>query len=513
MPDATTQVCSTKKRYTHSPYDAQMIQQQQQQPSQQELERLQQNNCGSEVAPSAASATSPPNQQKVVTGVLFDASAASILNNKSGNKARRPSSSGNSTSSGEGCYAETAPQQMAISPASSNSSVPQQQHLQSSLSGFPQQQPMAASVAGTNLLANFQKTLNHSRASTASSDHLPSHRPGGGRRSTASSSSNSNNNNSAPGSNAAGFRPGGKPTVMLATKDDLNAAIGSMPSLARTSQGSSFLQAVLRSDPQNTFDPVFSELYPCFAQLLEDEHGCYVVRALLELLPAPHAATVLSQLSSNEALWLRLCTKSLHSRRIVQFITEQFPSHWRFLLPIVHRHFHTIALTTQGCITVQRIIDACSAVERENLFHLVRASLPVFMEDQCGSYVVQYLLQHGDAASNMAAFQTHCSGRFLMYSCNKYVSSIFEKAVQILGSPFHALLLLECGQLNDIEFCAVLNDGYGNYVVQTLINNGSLEVLAVLADRIKGLQSHIVFATKLQQRINQRAIHLKRKAH
>ena len=131
------------------------------------------------------------------------------------------------------------------------------------------------------------------------------------------------------------------------TLDELLEQSGNLVEMARTSHGSSFIQAALRpeADPANV-QVIWNELQPFFTDLLLDAHGCYVIKSAMERMQPADLEQFIRVIACDEQLVFSMCTHSLHTRRVVQFILETMDN--TFIVQVLINRCREVGTTQQG---------------------------------------------------------------------------------------------------------------------------------------------------------------------
>ena len=107
--------------------------------------------------------------------------------------------------------------------------------------------------------------------------------------------------------------------------------------------------------------------------------------------------------------------------------------------------------------------------------------------DPFGNYVVQYVLSRGDEES-ITIVLNHIRANVISLSLHKFGSNVIEKSLRInkLTNEVIAVLLE-----NSDKFSMLLNDAFGNYVLQTSLDVASASDLAKLAQSLQPLLPNI----------------------
>lgn len=290
-------------------------------------------------------------------------------------------------------------------------------------------------------------------------------------------------------------------TQMAVTLDMLLAASGTMADLARSPNGSSFLQAGLKTAPE-AHSIIYSELSSHFGDLLLDTNGCYVVRALLEPMPYAQFSSTVQKLAADEQFLVSLCTQSLHSRRMVQFMLDRLqPCDVSCFAKLMMKRCRDIAMTQQGCISMQRTLDRCEDVQRKELFAVIALYCVEFAMDPFANYVVQYMLETGKMSVELYyAF----AGSIAILCCNKFSSNVIEKCLYHWTPELQHAVLGEIFGSTDADLIDLLQDSFGNYIVQSAIALATFKDLWEISNRLAPLLSLVPYGQKIEAKIMRR---------
>lgn len=297
----------------------------------------------------------------------------------------------------------------------------------------------------------------------------------------------------------------GKPTHMHVTTEMVTGVVGKMLPLAKTANGSSFLQSGLRSSA-DAYSLVYTELFPHFHSLLLHEQGCYVVRALLEMLADQEVTRIFARLAADIEYIVHLMCHSLHTRRVVQFFLEKMTAaDTKMLASVVKANFDRIARTQHGCISLQRIMDQCSADSRAELMQIAADRWLSLAMDPFGNYLVQYLIDASDPELIERRFMEMLTGRVAALCCNKFGSNVTEKL--FLRSPPRMREAIVTELLRGPATCLawVVQDSFGNYIIQTMIDHVEVAAFWELYETVLPLLETSAFASKIRAKLVRRA--------
>lgn len=287
--------------------------------------------------------------------------------------------------------------------------------------------------------------------------------------------------------------------------------LGNMYEMAKTAHGSSYIQACLRDFNPERFRDVCKEILPHGAELLLDTHGCYVVRTLMEQMPQNELVAFVKTLSVQEDVVLALCTNSLHTRRIVQFFLERLSSEeCEFLVDIMIKRCTDISRTQQGCIVIQRVLECAVPEKKKVIFDIVQRNVTSFSMDPYANYVVQYMFEMGNKESNSECIRNYFAGSVSQLACDKYASNVVEKALHFATPDAQHALVEELYNVGPDRLIAMIQDSYGNYIIQATIALCSFRDVWMIAERLNPVL-HLTpygykIASKLERRLKGKAL-------
>ena len=288
--------------------------------------------------------------------------------------------------------------------------------------------------------------------------------------------------------------------------------IGSMNEMARTPHGSSYIQACLRDQNQERYRAVCEEILPHVTSLLLDTHGCYVVRTLMEQMTQQDLTGFVHMLVKEENTIFGLCTSSLHSRRIVQFFLDRLDqAQSDLLIEVIVRRCHEVARTQQGCIAIQRVLEVASPERRDQIHDLVQRNIVSYAMDPYANYVAQYMFENGDKERNSECVKEFFVGSTLQLATDKYASNVVEKALHFTTPEAQHCIVTELYGVDPEHLIALIQDSYGNYIIQATITLCCHRDVANIAEKLSPVLSQTPYghkiASKLERRLKGKTVH------
>ncbi|WPT13244.1 Putative pumilio-like protein 7 [Picochlorum sp. SENEW3] len=303
--------------------------------------------------------------------------------------------------------------------------------------------------------------------------------------------------------------------------ENLSEVKGKVAEVAQDQAGCRFLQKKFDEGGAAAIDVVFEEIQENILQLMKDPFGNYLIQKLLDRcseeqrLQVLQAATVdgglasaslnthgtravqklIETLTTREQIELvvdALSTnvvdliRDLNGNHVIQRCLQRLgPSEAQFIYDAASEDCLNIATHRHGCCVLQRCIDFSTNQQRKAIIEKISVhSLPL-SQDPFGNYVVQYILELGHAESSMLVMK-QLTGHYALLSTQKFSSNVVEKCLKLGGSGLNKAReevvkeLLQSPNLGQL-----LQDPYGNYVIQSALNVSSGDVHADLIDAIR----------------------------
>lgn len=309
---------------------------------------------------------------------------------------------------------------------------------------------------------------------------------------------------------------------------------GDIYSLCKDQHGCRFLQRQLDLSKENKTPEagdivpvdvaatmIFNEIHTKIVELMVDPFGNYLVQKLFESVSAsqrlvlircaapefirialdPHGTRALQKLveqvlSSKEAQYIIdslsphvvSLSRDLNGNHVVQKCLQRLnPADNQFIFDTASQSCAEIATHRHGCCVLQRCLDHGNSKQREQLSLKVAEIATTLSLDPYGNYVVQYVLSRGDDRS-IAIILDHIRVNIISLSLHKFGSNVIEKTLRTRRLSDSVIdVLLE----NSSQLSVLLNDPYGNYVLQTALDVATATHLNRLAQTLQPLLPNI----------------------
>ncbi|OBA22719.1 ARM repeat-containing protein [Metschnikowia bicuspidata var. bicuspidata NRRL YB-4993] len=214
---------------------------------------------------------------------------------------------------------------------------------------------------------------------------------------------------------------------------------------------------------------------PDFIRIALDPHGTRALQKLVECISTPEESRIVIESLCPHVVSL---SRDLNGNHVVQKCLQRLkPEDNQFIFDTASMHCGQIATHRHGCCVLQRCLDHGNSRQRRQLSLKVAEISTNLSLDPFGNYVVQYVLTRGDEKS-ISMILDHILSHIVSLSLHKFGSNVIEKSLRInhLTDTVIDVLLR-----NQKQFSLLLNDPYGNYVLQTSLDVASPADLAKLA--------------------------------
>lgn len=311
------------------------------------------------------------------------------------------------------------------------------------------------------------------------------------------------------------------------TKDYL-AAIAKVPlelvqpeivRLAKDQYGCRFLQkriddnmVALFAQRQHNFEVIFAEIYPHMYELIIDPFGNYLIQKMTAYCTEPHLNVILEGLQYNlfqilinqhgtRALqriidnlnnhhqlqvliaglkpYIIELIKDLNGNHVIQKILNKYMADdCQFIYDLIIDDLFVVATHKHGCCVLQKCLNHVTMAQLGQFLAAILAPLNFgrLINDQFGNYVLQYLILINLWEINYAVFGNFvrhgvgqlCTLKFLLNVVEKFLKNCFANEgllANFSSLKFELIYHILAGDLNKL-----INDPYGNYVVQTLVD-------------------------------------------
>lgn len=141
-----------------------------------------------------------------------------------------------------------------------------------------------------------------------------------------------------------------------------------------------------------------------------------------------------------------------------------------------------------GCRVIQRILENCPVDCTDPIYDDIIKNIVELTQDQYGNYVIQLILEKGTRPQDKKAICHALLGDARNLSVHKYASNVVEKCIKHCEKDDKTALIEELFGDKDnlsnsekMSLYKIMDNKYGNYVIQKAIEEASPEQREVLA--------------------------------
>ncbi|KAG6590075.1 Pumilio-like 12, partial [Cucurbita argyrosperma subsp. sororia] len=289
--------------------------------------------------------------------------------------------------------------------------------------------------------------------------------------------------------------------------------------MAKDQHGCRFLQRKFVEGTDEDIEKIFDEIIDHVVDLMVDAFGNYLVQKLLEVCNENQRMQILHRITQNHGE-LVIISCDMHGTRAIQKVIETLktqeqvdmiisalkpgivtlmkningnhvaqhcldylmPSCRELLFDAARNSCVDLATDRHGCCVLQKCLSCSNSLERDNLISEITQNALIISQDQYGNYVVQFILKLNQRWA-MEAIHKQLEGNYGDLSMQKYSSNVVEKCLLFAHGGQLPKIMHEL--MNDPQFGKIMQDPYGNYVIQTALGNteGNLHTKLVEAIR------------------------------
>lgn len=241
-------------------------------------------------------------------------------------------------------------------------------------------------------------------------------------------------------------------------------------------------------------------------------YGCRVVQKVLERDKQSKTA-ILPEGQRDELAFSLKCdivelVRDQNGNHVVQKALQTVdPQKMDFVCEAIRGRAKEVSLHTYGCRVVQRMMENLSEKQMQPILTELMDYTEELSKNEYGNYVIQHILEHG-SDDLRAMIVRSVKGSVYDLCFDKYASNVIEKAIS-KSTPAQSNILIEeiltsCSSRRGEAFLKLLNNSYGNYVVQTMINVANDQMSEMLFRYIephKALLSKGVYGKHILQKM------------
>ncbi|GFZ18147.1 pumilio 12 [Actinidia rufa] len=208
-----------------------------------------------------------------------------------------------------------------------------------------------------------------------------------------------------------------------------------------------------------------------------DTHGTRAVQKIIETLKTPEQfSMVVSSLKPG----IVTVTKNMNGNHVAQRCLQYLlPEYCEFLFEAAIGNCVELATDRHGCCVLQKCLDRSDGEHRHLLISEITSNALILSQDQFGNYVVQFIFEiHVPWAT--VDILDQLEGNYGDLSMQKYSSNVVEKCLKYAGEERRSCIIQEL--INNPRLDQIMQDPYGNYVIQAALNHSKIAVTQLVLD-------------------------------
>ncbi|XP_074557600.1 uncharacterized protein LOC141813529 [Curcuma longa] len=303
----------------------------------------------------------------------------------------------------------------------------------------------------------------------------------------------------------------------------LDNIIDQLHLLAKDQNHCRSLQSILDKGKRKDFDKIFLALIDHVVELMTDQFGNYFLQKLVEVCKEHQITHLIYKISLSDGELLRISCNQ-HGTRVVQKIMETManeeqysmivsalkpdivsliknangshvaqrcleylsPKFREFLFEPAIANCLELARDRQGCCVLQKCLSELDGGQQIQLVSKLASHACSLSEDPYGNYVVQFILGRGIPWATTKILD-QLEGHFHSLSIQKYSSNVVERCLKYAGAERCAAIINEL--VNHPRFIEIVQDRFGNFVIQSAYRECKGPIQAALSDAIRRHES------------------------
>ncbi|XP_068635751.1 uncharacterized protein [Aristolochia californica] len=301
--------------------------------------------------------------------------------------------------------------------------------------------------------------------------------------------------------------------------NSVDEVVGRIYQMAKDQHGCRFLQRKFIEGTPEDVQKIFVEIIDHIVELMTDPFGNYLVQKLLEVCDEDQRMQILCSVTRKDRDLIKISC-DMHGTRAVQKVIETLKTpeqtsivvsslkpgivtlikdmngnhvaqrclqhlmleYRKFLFDAATAYCVELATDRHGCCVLQKCLQNSDGEQSNSLMAEITSSALVLSQDPFGNYVVQFVIEQGIPWA-IANVMDQLEGNYCQLSMQKYSSNVVEKCLKHAGEDKQAHIILEL--INSSDFGQILQDPYGNYVVQSALANSKGPIRAAFVEAIR----------------------------
>lgn len=165
--------------------------------------------------------------------------------------------------------------------------------------------------------------------------------------------------------------------------------------------------------------------------------------------------------------------KDQNGNHVIQKVIDRVPMHHiQKIVEAFRGNVGVLSVNSYGCRVIQRLLEKVEEPQRRFILTELHAEGPKLITDQYGNYVTQHVIEHG-LPEDRAKIVALIKAQFLVFSKHKFASNVVERCLICSDDAQRRELVsvvLSKNERGESNVMNLLRDGYGNYVIQKLLD-------------------------------------------
>ncbi|XP_010545311.1 PREDICTED: pumilio homolog 12-like [Tarenaya hassleriana] len=301
--------------------------------------------------------------------------------------------------------------------------------------------------------------------------------------------------------------------------NSLTEARGKIYSMAKDQHGCRFLQRKFSERNTEDIEMIFREIFNHITELMIDPFGNYLVQKLLEVCNEDQRFQIVHSVTRKPGELVKVSC-DMHGTRAVQKIIETvkmpeqiamvvsalkpgivtliksvngnhvaqrclqylLPHSGKLIFEVAITHCVELATDRHGCCVLQKCIGQSEGEQRQLLVSEVTSNALLLSQDPFGNYVLQFVFELQLQWATLEILE-QLEGNYTDLSMQKCSSNVVEKCLKQADEEHRSRIIREF--VDDGRLDQVMQDPYGNYVIQAALKQSKGAVHAILVDAIK----------------------------
>ncbi|KAF2286308.1 hypothetical protein GH714_013736 [Hevea brasiliensis] len=210
-----------------------------------------------------------------------------------------------------------------------------------------------------------------------------------------------------------------------------------------------------------------------------DMHGTRAVQKVIENLKTPEQFCMVVSLKPGVVTLIKNMNGNHVAQRCLQYLT---PEYSEFLFEAATANSVELATDRHGCCVLQKCLSHSEGEQRRRLICEITSNALILSQDPFGNYVVQFVFELRLPWAT-ADILDQLEGNYGDLSMQKYSSNVVEKCLKSASEDRRTRIIQEL--INNARLDQVMQDPYGNYVIQAALHRSKGALHAALVEAIR----------------------------